>query len=191
VKNVCGFCATFLLCAAGFLSIFLMDPSAVSAQDAAPSGGASIVKASSYVSLDRVPRAREFQVAVVVNIASGFHMNSHKPTDAYLIPTTLTPQLPAGFTLTDIVYPAGHPEKFAFSPNQPLDVYTGAVTLRMKLAAQTAAPLGHATIPMVLRYQACNQTTCLPPVKVPVGAEVQVVEAGGASHPVHAEIFRP
>jgi Disulphide bond corrector protein DsbC len=147
------------------------------------------VKANPYVSLDRVPRGREFQVAVVVNIASGFHMNSHKPTDAYLIATTLTPALPAGITLTDTVYPAGRLEKFAFSPNEPLDVYTGGVTLRMKLIAQATAALGRATIPMMLRYQACNQTTCLPPVKVPVSVEVAVAEAGAASHAVHSEIF--
>ena len=35
----------------------------------------------------------------MVKIATGYHMNSHKPSDSYLIPTTLTPQLPDGFTL--------------------------------------------------------------------------------------------
>jgi hypothetical protein len=147
------------------------------------------VKASSYVSLDPVPRGKEFQVAVVATIAGGFHMNSHKPSDAYLIPTTLTPQLPAGIALVDTVYPAGHLEKFAFSPKEPLDVYTGSVTLRLKLSAQASAALGRAAIPMTLRYQACNQTTCLPPVKVPVSAQLQIAEAGAAAHPAHSEIF--
>ena len=50
----------------------------------------SIVKPHALVSLDPVPRGKDFQVAVVVDIARGFHMNSHKPTDEYLIPTTLT-----------------------------------------------------------------------------------------------------
>jgi len=174
-----------LLCVLALLLVAVTLP----AQDAAPPSAASIVKASSYVSLDRVPRGREFQVAVVANIAGGFHMNSHKPSDAYLIATTLTPQLPAGITLVDSIYPAGRLEKFAFSPKEPLDVYTGSVTLRLKLSAQSAAQLGSVTIPMILRYQACNQTTCLPPVKVPVSAQLQVAEAGAASHPVHAEIF--
>ncbi len=89
-----------------------------------------------------MPRGREFQIAVVVNIAGGFHMNSHKPSDAYLIATTLTPMLPAGITLVDTLYPLGHLEKFAFSPKEPLDVYTGSVTLRPKLSAQSSAPLG-------------------------------------------------
>jgi hypothetical protein len=147
------------------------------------------VKATSYVSLDRVPRGKDFQIAVAVSIKDGFHMNSHKPTDAYLIATTLTPTLPAGVMLDDTVYPAGHLEKFSFSPNQPLDVYTAGVTLRLKLTAQASAAVGHAMIPMVLRYQACNQTTCLPPVKVPVSVDVQIADAGAASHAVHPEIF--
>jgi hypothetical protein len=171
------------------LGALVLAAATLRAQDAAPPNAASVVKPSSYVSLDPVPRGREFQVAVVANIAGGFHMNSHKPSDAYLIATTLTPMLPAGITLVDTIYPAGHLEKFAFSPKEPLDVYTGRVTLRLKLSAQSPAKLGPVTIPMILRYQACNQTTCLPPVKVPVNAQLQIAQAGAAGHPVHPEIF--
>ena len=149
----------------------------------------SIVKPHAAVSLDPVPRGKEFQAAVVVDIARGFHMNSHKPTDEYLIPTTLTPQLPAGFELKDTVYPNGRLEKFSFSPNKPLDVYTGSVTLKLRLAADAKAPLGTATIPVTLRYQACNDAACLPPVKVPVSIEIHVAAAGTKVQAVHPELF--
>ncbi|HXZ12328.1 MAG TPA: protein-disulfide reductase DsbD domain-containing protein [Candidatus Sulfotelmatobacter sp.] len=151
----------------------------------------AVVKPHTYVSLEPVPRGTEFQIAVVVEIARGFHMNSHKPTDAYLIPTTLTAQLPAGFRLVDTLYPAGRLEKFAFSPNKPLDVYTEKVNLRLRLAAQADAPLGNATIPMTLRYQACNDSACLPPVKVPVEAKFVVAAAGAKAKAVHPELFSP
>jgi DsbC/DsbD-like thiol-disulfide interchange protein len=157
---------------------------AAGAQDAS-----AVVKSHTYVSLEPVPRGREFQVAVVVEIARGFHMNSHKPTDPYLIPTTLTVQLPAGFQLLDTVYPQGTLENFSFSPNKPLDVYTGSVTLRLRLSAQADAARGAAKIPITLRYQACNDTTCLPPVKLPVDAKIEVAEAGVKAHPLHPEIF--
>jgi DsbC/DsbD-like thiol-disulfide interchange protein len=150
---------------------------------------ASVVKPHAAVSLDPVPRGREFQAAIVVEIARGFHMNSHKPTDEYLIPTTLTPQLPAGFQLKDTVYPNGRLEKFSFSPNKPLDVYTGSVTLKLKLVADAKAPLGNATIPVTLRYQACNDAACLPPVKIPVNIEVHVAAAGAKATPSHPELF--
>jgi DsbC/DsbD-like thiol-disulfide interchange protein len=159
------------------------------AQEATPLSPAQVVKTHAYASLDAVPRGKDFQVAVVVDINQAYHMNSHKPLDSYLIPTTLTPQLPAGFTLVDTIYPAGHQKKFPFSPDKPLDVYSGSVTLRLKLTAQSSAPLGAVTIPMTLRYQACNNSACLPPVKVPVSVELKVAAAGTATHPAHPEVF--
>lgn len=128
-------------------------------------------------------------MAIVVDIARGFHMNSHKPSDEYLIPTTLMPQIPSGFQLIDTIYPNGRLEKFSFSPNKPLDVYTGGVTLKLRLVAQSSAPLGVATIPVTLRYQACNDAACLPPVKVPVTVQFQVAAAGAKAQPVHPELF--
>jgi DsbC/DsbD-like thiol-disulfide interchange protein len=159
-------------------------------QDAsAPMAAATIVKPHVFVSVDRVPRGTEFQAAVVVEIARGYHMNSHKPTDPYLIPTTFTAEIPAGIELRDTVYPAGKLEKFSFSPNKPLDVYTESVTLRLRLSAQESAQLGATTIPATLRYQACNDSACLPPVKVPVSVKFEVAAAGTMARAMHAEIF--
>jgi uncharacterized protein YcnI len=160
------------------------------AQDApALPSPSAVVKPTAYVSLAPVPREKEFQIAVVVEIAKGFHMNSHKPTDPYLIPTTLTAQLPAGIQLRETIYPDGRLEKFTFSPNKPLDVYTGTVALRLRLVASADAALGATTIPITLRYQACNDTTCLQPVKVPVDVKLEIASSGAKSHAVHPEVF--
>jgi hypothetical protein len=150
---------------------------------------AAVVKARTYVSLDPVPRGSEFQAAIVVDVARGFHMNSHKPTEAYLIPTTLTVEPPAEIQLLDTIYPGGKLEKFSFSPDAALDVYTGSVTLRLRLVAGAGAPLGATTVPATLRYQACNQTACLPPVKVPVQIPFYVAQAGSTTRAAHPEIF--
>jgi thiol:disulfide interchange protein DsbD len=152
---------------------------------------ASIVKPRAVVSLDPVPRGKEFQVAIVVDIARGFHMNSHKPSDEYLIPTTLTPQLPSGFQLADTIYPNGRLQRFSFSPNKPLDVYTGSVTLTLRLQAQANATLGVTTLPVTLRYQACNDAACLPPVKVPVTVRLNIAAMGTKAQAVHPELFTP
>lgn len=150
---------------------------------------ATIVKPHVYVSLAPVPRGEDFEVALVVDIQRGYHLNSHKPTDPYLIPTTVKPQLPAGIELRDTLYPAGHLQKFSFSPNKELDVYSGSVTVRMKLAAGATAALGAAAIPLTLRYQACNDTACLPPVNVPVSLKFEVAAAGAKVRAEHSEFF--
>jgi DsbC/DsbD-like thiol-disulfide interchange protein len=161
---------------------FLQDGSAI------PSA-MSVVKAHTYVSLEPVPAGREFQVAIAVEIARGYHMNSHKPTDAYLIPTTVTTQMPSGLELLDTLYPSGQMESFSFSPNKPLNVYSGNVTLRLRLKASENAPAGAVALPAMLRYQACNDTTCLPPVKLPVEIKFQLAPAGTKARMVHQEIF--
>ena len=157
---------------------------------ALPPKPADIVSTKTYVSMDPVPQGKEFQAAIVVKINSGYHMNSHKPSDSYLIPTTVTPQLPAGFTLAgEPSYPAGKNEKFPFSPDKPLNVYTGSVTFRLKLTADEKAALGKTSIPVTFRFQACNLSACLPPVKIPLTLDVNVVAAGKPGKTVNAQIF--
>jgi DsbC/DsbD-like thiol-disulfide interchange protein len=174
------------------LGLFLVCRNSADAQESAAVPKASaVVKPRTYVSLDPVPQGKEFQIAVVVEIARGYHMNSHHPSDAYLIPTALTPQVPAGFQLLDTIYPDGHPQRFSFSPDKPLDVYSGSVTLKLKLQSQTSAPLGAVTIPLTLRYQACNDSTCLPPVKLPVEAQFVVGSSDAKAHTMHPEVFSP
>src|SRR6202050_2616390 len=125
------------------LAAFLMIsawPTAFSQQTALPPKPSDLVSTETYVSMDPVPRGKEFQAAVVVKINPGYHMNSHKPSDSYLIPTTLTPQLPDGFTLVgEPSYPLGKNEKFPFSPDKPLNVYAGSVTFRLKMTADEKA----------------------------------------------------
>jgi hypothetical protein len=187
-RGVPSILGALLLCAVG--AGFAESRSAGLTQDsnAIPSA-ASVVNPHTFVSLEPVPAGKEFQVAVVVDILRGYHMNSHKPTDPYLIPTTLTAQLPAGVELAETIYPPGKLEKFVFSPDKPLDVYTGSVTLRLRLTAKSGAAVGATTIPMILRYQACNDAACLPPVKVPVSAKFELAAAGAKSRAVHPEVF--
>ncbi len=160
-----------------------------SSADSAGSGTASVVKTRAYVSLEPVPRGRSFEVAVVAEILSGYHVNSNKPLDEFLIPTTLSEELPHGLKEVEVVYPQGHLLKFSFSPVKPLSVYSGSVSLRMHLEAALDAPLGAQTIPLTLRYQACNDSTCLPPVKVPIAAKIQIAPAGTRARALHTEIF--
>jgi Disulphide bond corrector protein DsbC len=177
----------FLLCSVVLLATAAL-PAGVNAQ-AAPMSAKDVVKAKSYVSLDRVPRGKAFEVAIVANIHEGYHMNSHHPLDSYLIPTTMTANAPAGIKVVDTIYPPGQDKKFPFSPTKPLNVYTGSVTLRLKMTAEANAKIGSTTIPVTLRYQACNDSACLPPVKIAVDVPVDVAAAGASSHPANKTIF--
>lgn len=148
----------------------------------------TVVKPRAYASLDPVPRGRTFEVAVVAEIQEGFHVNANKVLDDYLIPTTLAAELPAGLRLRGTTYPQGEELKFEFS-EKPLNVYDGKVILRMKLEATASAPLGRISLPLTLRYQACNDVACLPPVKLPLSMELEIAPAGARAVPVNQKLF--
>lgn len=141
-----------------------------------------------YVSLAPVPRSRTFEIAVVGKIRPGFHVNAHIPSEEYLIPTALDAELPQGIRALNTSYPPGVLRKFGFSEKE-LSVYEDSFTVRMKLEASRNVPLGALQIPLTLRYQACNQEMCLPPVKVPVTAEIEIAPAGSAARRVNQSVF--
>jgi DsbC/DsbD-like thiol-disulfide interchange protein len=152
--------------------------------------GREVVKPEVYVSLDPAGRGSSFQIAVVMKIRTGFHVNAREKSEEYLIATDLKADLPAGFSSGEVSYPKGKLEKFAFSKT-PLNVYQDAVILRMPVTALATARLGEQHIPLKLRYQACSTEICLPPVTVPLDATVNVAASASASKPAHAALFPP
>lgn len=150
--------------------------------------GRDVVKPEIYASLDPAGRGSSFQIAVVMKIRPGFHVNAREKSDEYLIATDLKTELPAGFTSGEVSYPQGKLEKFTFS-KIPLNVYQDTVILRMRLTALPSAPLGEQHLPLKLRYQACSADLCLPPVTLTLDATVHVVAAASAAKPAHAEFF--
>lgn len=183
-------CITALLSRAAALAVLiclaLAPPSRLAAQDL-PSP-AAVASSRAYVSFSPVPRNHDFEIAVVVRIMPGFHVNANKVSERYLIPTTLTANLPAGFKEIETSYPEGKTLKLFFS-DTPLFVYTGSFTVRMKLSAEANASLGKQSLPLSLRYQACNDTACLPPVKIPVTAAIEVAPAGAKTQSMFPEFF--
>lgn len=172
--------------AAGVLLIILAALPSVHPQ--IPSGR-EVVSPSAFASREPVARGSSFQIAVVAKIRPGFHINARKPSAEYLIPTDLRADLPAGFkTAGEIAYPKGELRTFAFSKT-PLNVYEDKIVLRLPLTAQADAPLGAQHIPLKLRYQACSNEVCLPPVTLDVDAALTVAASTTNSRPTHPELF--
>jgi DsbC/DsbD-like thiol-disulfide interchange protein len=141
-----------------------------------------VVASSAYTSFDPVARGHEFQIAVVLKIRDGYHINARKPTLDYLIPTDLKVDLPPGFKASEVSYPDGTLKSFSFSKTEKLNVYTGTVILRLRVTALPDAPFGAQHIPLKLRYQACSESVCLPPVKQDVDTAFAVATTGKTAH---------
>jgi len=151
--------------------------------------GKDVLAPTAYVSFDPVARGMAFQVAVVLKIRPGFHVNAREVSAEYLIPTEIRAEVPAGFKASDVIYPKGTLQTFSFSKDKPLNVYTDSVTVRLPLTALPNAPLGAQHLAMKLRYQACSMEICLPPVTKDVEATINVVAGQSAAKTANAAIF--
>lgn len=124
-----------------------------------------IVKPAQQVRIQRGASAVE---TLNLAILPGFHVNSDKPRDEFLIPLKLTwtdgPLKPES-----ISYPKPEETKVG---DQMLLVFTGSVNVDTTFKAPSNAAPGAATMNGKLRYQACNSDMCFRPatvdVKVPV-----------------------
>ena len=108
--------------------------------------------------------------ALKLELRQGYHVNSNMPAEDYLIPLKLTwnagPLEAEGTT-----FPKPEFRKYSFS-QKPLSVYAGDFEIVTHFKAK-AMP-GPATMTGKLRYQACNDTMCLPPKTLEVKVDVDV-----------------
>jgi len=119
-----------------------------------------------------VKKGATIEVKLLATLNEGFHLNSHTPTEDYLIPLSLKWDGP--LEAVDIVYPKPQLEKYSFD-DKPLSVLTGQFPLVTKFKAPASAALGPVTLNGEVRYQACNNNACFPPKKVPVKLTIQVL----------------
>jgi len=91
-------------------------------------------------------------VRLTLRCASGWHVNPPEPADETLIPTTLEAE---GGELRALAWPA--PETVELG-GRPLAVYQGEIVVEGELL-----PSGDSDPTLLLRYQPCDETRCLPP----------------------------
>lgn len=121
------------------------------------------------------------ELALTVTIAPGWHVNAHDPDRSYLIPTELELEPPAGARVAGVRYPEAVVRTLAFAAGKPLRLYEGAFTIGVRLEGAARGNLTGG-----LRYQACNDETCLPPRMLPVSLALGSREAGAGSLPPRA-----
>jgi thioredoxin:protein disulfide reductase len=101
------------------------------------------------------------QIDLNIVIKSGWHVNSNKPNDDFLIPSEISIK-GNGVSLTKINYPKAHELNLSFS-EVPVSVYEGSTSAKLTLSAKADAIVGKQTISITLDYQACNDMSCMPP----------------------------
>jgi hypothetical protein len=107
-----------------------------------------------------------------LQLREGYHVNSNKPPDPYLIPLRLTWD-PGPITAAEIVYPKPDFRKVDFFEGS-LPVFSGRFELLTRFKIPASVPPGLVNVAGKLRYQACNDRMCLPPKTIDVTLPVSV-----------------
>ncbi len=115
-----------------------------------------------------IPASKSSIVTLHFRVAPGLHINSHSPKDDTLIPTAFSIPAESGVKLDAATYPQGADFTLPSEPQNKLNVYTGDFTI---LAHITAAPGDH-LVEAKLRYQACDQSQCMPPKTATVAIDI-------------------
>ena len=162
----------------------LLLPAAVLAQ-----GSDRVVKAAGYASADGVRPGDKFKVAIAVEVGDGYHINAHRPTLEFLIPTSVAFGAPAGITFSAEKYPAPKHRRFEFAPETELAVHEGTLFITAEAQADSAVKTGDATIRALVTVQACNDSQCLAPSDLSVEIPIKIVAANLPIKDVNQEIF--
>ena len=103
------------------------------------------------------------KASVVMEIPQGLHVQSNKPLDKFLIATKLDVETPSGTTAGPVSYPRALMRNLKFSKNK-VAVYEGRAIIRFPVTVPANYSGGSGEIKGKLRFQACNDDSCFPPV---------------------------
>ena len=152
-------------------------------------GGNSVVEARAVMATSAVHANSPVKIAVLAQVADGYHINDHQPSLDYLIPTKLVVDPSDQFAVKSVVYPKGTLKRFAFS-DVPLSVYEGSVVVGALLESGKGLRAGTYTLKAKFGYQACSDHACLPPANVPITVTIKVVPDNVALKQVNSDVFQ-
>jgi thiol:disulfide interchange protein DsbD len=147
-----------------------------------------LIKVKTYQSFDKVYQGSEFKLALEVNVEEGWHINSDKPYDDYLIPTSLTIVENPNFKLKKVAYPKPHDYKFSFSES-PLSVWEGTIYKGALIEVDSNAVPGMYPLIVKLQYQACNEMSCQAPTSVIDTINIEVADNTVPVNSINEEKF--
>ena len=170
---------TLLICA-----VVVWTPMA--AATPAPEPNISVV---GYFSTNKAQRGRPARVSIVIDIPSGYHINSSRPLETYLIATSVRVEAENGLRPGPVSFPRPLLKRFKFSQKQ-LSVYEGQVRLKFNVTVPANYADDAGKVKVRVRMQSCNDEVCFAPKNYDVTLKIDVVGANDAVKRINGWAFR-
>ncbi len=152
----------FSLLAKSTIVLLLLMAFAASIHSSPLPQSAPKISVSGSLLTDKRQRGRTVQGSVVMDIPSGYHINSSRPLEKFLIPTQVTVEALKGIRVGPVNYPRAVLRNFKFSKNK-VSVYEGQATMRFNVTVPRNFAKGSVELKARVKYQSCNDEVCFPP----------------------------
>jgi thiol:disulfide interchange protein len=127
-------------------------------------------------------------LAVVFDVAAGFHSQSHEPLDKNLIPFVITPEEVPGMHFGEPVYPPAVTHEYKSLGK--VSVYEAKSTVFIPILTDAAAKPGPVQIKATLSYQLCDDKVCFRPEKQTLTLDTRIAAPGETVQPADQETFK-
>ena len=144
-----------------------------------------LVTAKAYLAADKLVPGKTCRVVMLLDIKQGWHVNANPPSSENLIPTQFTVKSALGSKLKDVQYPKGHVIKVQ---GQQVSVYEKQVKIYGTVEVPANAT-GAEELQLQIRYQACNDNTCLVPKTITLKGNLPIARPGEQVKQINAELF--
>ena len=155
----------------------------------------TVLQATTVWSVDRARAGDRIGLAVVMQIAPGFHINADR---SQITPQPMFAPYPTQIqileTFPDVLleaprFPQAHAIEAAFAP-KPLMVFDGRVTVFIPMMVPSGFKEDTLRLKIALKYQACDETTCLLPQTVTLTTDLPAARNGSPPREVDPDLFR-
>ena len=153
-----------------------------------------VLQAATVWSVDRIRPGDRIGLAVVIQIAPGYHINANaaqmtpQPTFKPFATQIRVVQAPEGVGLEAPLFPEAHSIEADFA-QAPLRVFDGTVPVLLPVVVAPTFAEKDLRIEIALAYQACDAASCLFPETINLTAALPVALAGERPRPVDPDLF--
>jgi len=153
-----------------------------------------VVSVRTAWSVDRARPGERLALAVVLDIAAGYHLNADsgqlKPlVDFEPYPTRVSVSaVTEGLTIDPPLYPPAHPVTVEFT-SDPLMAFDGRTIVYVPMTLGKEIPSQKVQVNVTISYQACENLVCLFPRQVVMATELPVIASGNAPQTVNQDLF--
>ncbi len=150
-----------------------------------------VVAVSTSWSASGVKAGGLINLAIILDIQEPYHINANTAQDPF-IPTSIQLESGPGFVLSSTaVFPDALEIDFGIDgAKERIKVFSGRTVAYLPMVVDGSAVPGKHEIKIRMRYQACNDTICLPPVDVIQSVELNLVPANTEIQITQPELFQ-